>query len=65
MIEQETDERSEDGRVLEQAPGGGTRLHSGDQVTIVAGVFTEPEPTTTTSTPTTPTTSTTTTTTTP
>ena len=66
VIEQETDDRGDDGRVLDQAPTAGTRAHSGDRVTIVVGVFTEPEPTTTTSTTTTtPTTSTTTTTTTP
>jgi serine/threonine-protein kinase len=61
VIEQDTEERSEDGRVLDQAPDGGARVHSGDQVTIVVGAFTEPEPTTTTSTTTTPTTTTTTT----
>jgi eukaryotic-like serine/threonine-protein kinase len=64
LIEQETEDRGDDGRVLEQAPAPGSRVHSGDQVTIVVGVFTEPEPTTTTSstTTTTPDTSTTTTT---
>ena len=60
LIEQETEDRGDDGRVLEQAPAPGSRVLSGDQVTIVVGVFTEPEPTTTTSsTTTTPDTSTT------
>jgi serine/threonine-protein kinase len=62
VIEQDTEDRSQDGRVLQQAPSPGARLRSGDQVTIVVAVFTEPEPTTT-STTTTPSTSTTTTTT--
>ncbi|HEY8001985.1 MAG: PASTA domain-containing protein [Vicinamibacteria bacterium] len=47
VVEQDTDVRSEDGRVLEQAPTPGSRVRSGDQVTIVVGVFTEPETTTT------------------
>jgi serine/threonine-protein kinase len=60
VIEQDTEDRSEDGRVLEQAPSAGSRVHGGDKVTIVVGVFTEPETTTsTTSTTTTPSTSTT------
>jgi serine/threonine-protein kinase len=44
IIEQETDEASEDGRVLEQAPSPGTRVRAGDVVTIVVGVLVEPEP---------------------
>jgi len=48
VVEQDTEDRSEDGRVLQQAPTPGSRAHSGDQVTIIVGVFTEPEPTTTT-----------------
>ena len=66
--QQETDVRSEDDRVLEQAPAANTRIHQGDTVTIFVGEFVEPEPpTTTTTTPTTTTTTTpqTTTTTTP
>jgi serine/threonine-protein kinase len=59
---QETDVRSEDGRVLDQAPAVGTRIRQGDTVTIFVGQFVEPEPTTTTtttsSTTTTPTTTT-------
>jgi eukaryotic-like serine/threonine-protein kinase len=43
VIEQETEEKSEDGRVLDQAPGPGTRIRAGDQVTIFVGVFVEPE----------------------
>jgi len=41
--EQSTDDPSEDDRVIDQAPAGGTRVRSGDQVTIVVGVFEEPE----------------------
>jgi serine/threonine-protein kinase len=50
VIEQDTEDRGDDGRVLDQAPAGGARVHSGDQVTVVIGVFTEPETTTTTTT---------------
>ncbi len=60
VVEQETAERDEDGRVLEQAPSPDTRVRSGDTVTIVVGVFIEPEPTTTTTTDETTTTTTTT-----
>ncbi len=59
VVEQETTERSEDGRVLDQAPSADTRVRAGDTVTIVVGVFTEPEPTTTTTTDETTTTTTT------
>jgi eukaryotic-like serine/threonine-protein kinase len=48
VVEQDTDDESDDGRVLQQAPTAGTQARSGDQVTIVVGVFVEPEPTTTT-----------------
>ena len=41
--EQATDEESEDGRVLDQAPSAGTRVLRGDTVTIFVGVFEEPE----------------------
>ena len=41
--EQETNEQSEDGRVLEQAPSPGTRVQMGDAVTIVVGEFVEEE----------------------
>ncbi|MGH2951112.1 MAG: PASTA domain-containing protein, partial [Solirubrobacterales bacterium] len=44
VVSQETDQASEDGRVLEQAPAPGTRLRSGDVVTIVVGELVEPEP---------------------
>jgi eukaryotic-like serine/threonine-protein kinase len=44
IVEQETDEASDDDRVLEQAPGAGTRVRQGDTVTIFVGVFVEPEP---------------------
>jgi eukaryotic-like serine/threonine-protein kinase len=57
VIVQETDEEGDDERVLQQAPGAGSRLRSGDTVTLVVGKFIEPE-TTTTSTTTTPTTTT-------
>jgi serine/threonine-protein kinase len=39
VIRQETDESSEDGRVLEQAPSAGTRVLAGDTVTITVGEF--------------------------
>ena len=42
--EEPTDEESEDGRVIDQAPTAGTRVRTGDRVTIVVGVFEEPEP---------------------
>ncbi len=37
-----TEDESEDGRVIDQAPGGGTRVIMGEQVTIVVGEFEEP-----------------------
>ena len=37
-----TTDPSEDGRVIDQAPSQGTRVRSGDTVTIVVGVFEEP-----------------------
>jgi beta-lactam-binding protein with PASTA domain/tRNA A-37 threonylcarbamoyl transferase component Bud32 len=43
VIEQETDEESDDGRVLEQAPSPGTRIRAGDQVTIFVGEFVPPD----------------------
>jgi serine/threonine-protein kinase len=42
VIGQETDEQSEDGRVLEQAPVPGTRVRAGDTVTITVGEFVAP-----------------------
>jgi serine/threonine-protein kinase len=42
--EESTDDPSEDDRVLDQAPEAGTRVLAGEQVTIVVGVFEEPEP---------------------
>jgi serine/threonine-protein kinase len=42
IVEQETDEANEDDRVLDQAPVAGTRVLSGDTVTIFVGVFEEP-----------------------
>jgi serine/threonine-protein kinase len=42
VVGQETDDQSEDGRVLEQAPGPGTRVRQGDTVTIFVGDFQEP-----------------------
>ena len=44
VIEQETDDQTQDGRVTDQAPGGGTRIRQGDRVTIYVAVFVEPEP---------------------
>jgi eukaryotic-like serine/threonine-protein kinase len=44
IVAQETEDPDEDGRVLEQVPAAGTRLRSGDVVTIVVGELVEPEP---------------------
>ncbi len=44
VIEQETDDSTQDGRVTDQAPAGGTRIRQGDRVTIYVAVFVEPEP---------------------
>jgi serine/threonine-protein kinase len=60
VIDQETEIESEDGRVLDQAPAGGTRVQEGSTVTLFVGEFVEPETTTTTTTSSTTTTSTTT-----
>lgn len=43
VVRVETDDRREDGRVISQAPAPGTRLRSGDTVTIEVGEF-EPPP---------------------
>jgi beta-lactam-binding protein with PASTA domain/predicted Ser/Thr protein kinase len=59
VVEQDTENESDDGRVLDQAPPSGTRLRRGDLVTLYVGNFVSPEPTTTTTT-TEPTTTTTT-----
>lgn len=42
IVRQRTENRSEDGRVLEQAPSPGTRIRSDDRVTIYVGVYREP-----------------------
>jgi serine/threonine-protein kinase len=44
VVERITTKESQDGRVISQAPGSGTRLRQGDRVTIYVGVFEEPEP---------------------
>lgn len=44
VVEEETDQRRDDDRVLEQAPPAGQRVRSGDVVTIVVGEFVEPPP---------------------
>ena len=44
VVEEEADDRGDDGRVLEQDPGGGNRLRTGETVTIVVGRFVEPPP---------------------
>jgi beta-lactam-binding protein with PASTA domain len=63
VVEQDTTNADEDGRVLEQAPGAGSRVRAGDTVTIVIGLFQKPESSTTSTTTTDETTTTTTTTT--
>ena len=62
VITQETDEQSQDGRVLDQSPDGGVRTQTGTTVTLVIGRFTEQTTTTSTTTSTTSTSTTTTTT---
>ena len=42
VIEQETEDESLDGRVISQAPPGGTQIRASDRVTIYVGVFVEP-----------------------
>jgi serine/threonine-protein kinase len=42
VVEQETDDPTEDDRVTSQAPPGGTRIRQGDRVTIFVAVFVEP-----------------------
>ena len=44
VVEQETRQRSRDGRVIDQAPSRCERLRSGDRVTIFVAVFVEREP---------------------
>jgi serine/threonine-protein kinase len=43
VVEVETDVESEDEQVLDQTPGGGSRVPPGTDVTIRVGVFVEPE----------------------
>lgn len=53
VVEQETTRQRDDDRVVDQAPSGGTRIRSGERVTIFVAVFVEPDespPTTTTAT---------------
>ncbi len=47
-ISQDTDQSSDDGRVLEQAPGGGSRVKSGSRVTLTVGHYVAPTTTTST-----------------
>jgi beta-lactam-binding protein with PASTA domain len=42
IVERPTEEESEDGIVIDQAPGPGTRILSTDQVTIFVGEFVPP-----------------------
>jgi serine/threonine-protein kinase len=44
VVEQETDDPTQDDRVTDQAPTGGTRIRQGDRVTIFVAVFVEPPP---------------------
>ena len=44
VIEQTTDDATQDGRVTDQAPSAGTRIRAGDRVTIFVAVFEEEEP---------------------
>lgn len=54
VLDEETDDEGDDGRVLDQAPSSGTRVRQGDTVTIVVGEFVAPEEETTTTTTTEP-----------
>jgi eukaryotic-like serine/threonine-protein kinase len=42
VVREETEERREDDRVVDQAPQAGARVRAGDVVTIVVGDFVEP-----------------------
>jgi serine/threonine-protein kinase len=44
VVEQETDDPTQDDRVTDQAPSAGTRIRQGDRVTIFVAVFVEEEP---------------------
>jgi serine/threonine-protein kinase len=50
VVEQDTENESDDKKVLDQAPTSGTRARRGDLVTIYVGNFVPPETTTTTTT---------------
>ena len=43
VVEQETEDQSQDGRVTDQAPAAGTQIRASDEVTIYVGVYVEPE----------------------
>ena len=43
VVEVDTDVESEDDQVLDQTPGGGSRVPPGTDVTIEVGHFVEPE----------------------
>ena len=44
VVKQDTEDSSEDGIVLSQAPSSGTNLSPGDRVTLTVGEYTEPPP---------------------
>ena len=44
VVEQDTDDPTQDDRVTDQAPSAGTRIRAGDRVTIFVAVFVEEEP---------------------
>jgi serine/threonine-protein kinase len=43
VVEQDTDDPTQDDRVTDQAPSAGTRIRQGDRVTIFVAVFVEEE----------------------
>jgi beta-lactam-binding protein with PASTA domain/predicted Ser/Thr protein kinase len=43
VVEQETDDQTQDDRVTDQAPSAGTRIRAGDRVTIFVAVFVAPQ----------------------
>jgi serine/threonine-protein kinase len=51
VVKRATTDENEDGIVLDQSPGAGTRLQKGESVTVFVGKFEPPPPTTTTTEP--------------
>ncbi|HYH61944.1 MAG TPA: PASTA domain-containing protein [Solirubrobacterales bacterium] len=43
VVPQDTEDESQDGRVIDQAPAAGTQIRASDEVTVYVGEFVEPE----------------------